>query len=195
MAKQRYTNTQHTAKHVIGVGFWSFVLAGVASLISQTVVDEITFISITVLFLLIVIFIGIFFDIIGVAVTAADEVPLHAKASCMVFGAKQAVLLVRHAHRVASFCNDVVGDISGTLSGALGITILFKILDKPSDLVLITGTTVTTALIASLVIAGKAYGKSFAITNGTAIIFRVGRVIAKAERLLPVKFFTDSKQS
>ena len=54
---------------------------------------------------------GILFDIIGVAVTAADEVPFHAMASRKVPEAEDALRLIRNAGRVSSFCNDVIGDI------------------------------------------------------------------------------------
>ena len=56
---------------------------------------------------------GILFDIIGVAVTAADEVPFHAMASRKVPEAEDALRLIRNAGRVSSFCNDVIGDICG----------------------------------------------------------------------------------
>ena len=61
---------------------------------------------------------GILFDIIGVAVTAADEVPFHAMASRKVPEAEDALRLIRNAGRVSSFCNDVIGDICGVISGS-----------------------------------------------------------------------------
>ena len=59
------------------------------------------------------------FDIIGVAVTAAREEPFHAMAVDRVSGAQQAIRLVRHADKVATFTNDMIGDVAGTLSGAV----------------------------------------------------------------------------
>ena len=56
---------------------------------------------------------------IGVAVAAADEKPLHAMGADRVHGSRQAIWLVRRAGRVANICNDVVGDVSGTISGAI----------------------------------------------------------------------------
>ena len=58
---------------------------------------------------------GILFDIIGVAVTAADEVPFHAMASRKVPEAEDALRLIRNAGKVSSFCNDVIGDICGVI--------------------------------------------------------------------------------
>ena len=71
---------------------------------------------------------GILFDIIGVAVTAADPRPFHSMAAHKEKGAKEALKLLRNADRVSSVCNDVVGDICGIVSGA---TIGGKALGKP----------------------------------------------------------------
>ena len=60
---------------------------------------------------------GILFDIIGVAVTAADPRPFHSMAAHKEPGAKEALVLLRNAGRVSSVCNDVVGDICGIVSG------------------------------------------------------------------------------
>ena len=60
---------------------------------------------------------GIVFDIIGVAVTAADERPFHSMAAHKTPGAREALGLIRRANKVSSFCNDVVGDICGIISG------------------------------------------------------------------------------
>ena len=43
-------------------------------------------------------------------------------------GAKEAVLLAKNADKVASFCNDVLGDISGTFSGAIGAAIVVRLI-------------------------------------------------------------------
>ena len=79
---------------------------------------------VSVLVLLVVVFFGILFDIIGTATTAASEKPFHAMASDRVPGAKKGVELVRTADRVANFCNDVVGDICGTVSGSIGAALV-----------------------------------------------------------------------
>ena len=60
--------------------------------------------------LLLFVAIGIVFDIIGVAATSTTEKELHSMAAKKVHGARQAVWLSRNAEKVASFCNDVVGD-------------------------------------------------------------------------------------
>jgi hypothetical protein len=175
-------------RHAVAIAFWSFLLAGGASLASQAGTERIDLFAAGLVLLLIVILVGVLFDIIGVAATVAQEAPLHAKAAHQVFGATHAVWLVRNAHQVASFCNDVVGDVSGTLSGAIGVTLVLKLLSEPTERGLVLGTTLMTACIAALVVGGKAYGKVLAIEQGTEIMFRIGQVLASFERLLPFDF-------
>jgi Mg2+/Co2+ transporter CorB len=130
-----------------------------------------------VLILCIVIITGVIFDIIGTAVTAADETPFHAMAADKVRGSRQAVLLIRHADKVANVCNDVVGDISGTIGGALiaGIILVFshKML-LAQDII----SAAAIALVAALSVGGRAAGKSYAIENANTIVFKVGKLLA-----------------
>ena len=97
------------------------------SFISENLIKNINVVF-AFLILIIIIFIGILFDIIGVAVTAADEPPFHAMSANKQKGSKEAVILIRNADIVSNFCNDVIGDIAGTLSGAAGATLVYRIL-------------------------------------------------------------------
>ncbi len=127
--------------------------------------------------LLFIIFIGVFFDMIGVAATVAREEPFNAKASKKVFGAKCGLYLARNGERVASFMCDIVGDISGIISRAIAAVIVLRIVDNfgsPQTLVnlLIMGG------VSSLTVGGKAYCKKFGIEKADDIIFYVGRLLA-----------------
>ena len=73
--------------------------------------------------LIVLISIGVITDVIGTAVTSADEQPFIAMASKRIRGAKQALQLIRKAERVSSLLNDVVGDIVGVVSGSAGSVI------------------------------------------------------------------------
>ena len=84
--------------------------------------------AVAFLILLIIVAVGILFDIVGVAVTSADEKPFHSMASRRVPGAKEAIRLLRNAGRVSSICNDVIGDICGVVSGAASATIAARAL-------------------------------------------------------------------
>ena len=122
------------------------------------------------------ILLGILFDIIGVAVTAADEKPFHSMAARKVPGAREALGLIRRANKVSSFCNDVVGDICGIISGSTAAVIVLRL----QSLLPIRSTALTlaiTALVSGLTSGGKALGKTFAITQSTAVLQLVGRIL------------------
>jgi len=177
--------------HAVAMGLWTFLLTGLSSLLSQAGAEWIDLISIGLGMLLLVIALGVLFDVIGVAVTVAQAPHLHAKASRGIPGATHGLWLVNRSHQVASFCNDVVGDISGTLSGAIGVTLTVRLLHNPGvGWRLIVGTTVMTALIAALTVGGKAFGKVFAIEQATEIVFRLGQFLAWLDRWVPLSFMT-----
>ncbi len=60
---------------------------------------------------------------VGVAVTSTDEEPLHAMSSKKKKEPKKRYHSKKNADKVSSFCNDVIGDICGIVSGSAGVTI------------------------------------------------------------------------
>ena len=126
--------------------------------------------------LLAFILLGIVFDIIGVAVTAADEKPFHSMAAHKIPGAREALGLIRNASRVSSFCNDVVGDICGIISGSTAAVIVVEIQNALSFRSVAVSLAIT-AVVSGLTIGGKAVGKTFAIEKSTAVLQLVGRVL------------------
>ena len=44
--------------------------------------------------------------------------------------ARQAIYIVRNADRVSNFCNDVIGDISGIISGTAVAFVVLKLLQS-----------------------------------------------------------------
>ena len=119
---------------------------------------------------------GILFDIIGVSVTAADERPFHSMAAHKTPGAREALGLIRKASKVSSFCNDVVGDICGIISGSTAAIIVTR-LQEAFSLRSVVISLAITALVSGLTIGGKAVGKTFAIEKSTAVLQLVGRVL------------------
>ena len=93
----------------------TFVLSVIFSYISTNGVSNLSLLP-AILILVLVILLGIIFDIIGVAVTVANEEEFHAKATKKVKGAKTSIKLIRNSAKVANFCADVIGDICGVLS-------------------------------------------------------------------------------
>jgi len=123
-----------------------------------------------------IIIISILFDLIGTAVTAADEAPFHSMASRKLYGAKQAIRLIRNADKVSNFCNDVVGDICGVISGTAAAYIIYKFSGGGNQAEnSIFGLSIT-AMVASLTVGGKALGKSLALQKSNYIVYKVAIV-------------------
>ena len=112
-----------TIRWVVTIFLVTIVVSGVISLISDEVMEN-SGMAVAFLILLIIVMVGIIFDIIGVAVTSADEKPFHSMAARKVPGAKESIKLLRNAERVSSICNDVVGDICGIVSGSTATVIV-----------------------------------------------------------------------
>ena len=133
-----------------------------------------------ILILILVIGIGIFFDIIGVAVTVANEHEFHAKASKKIEGSKASIKLIRNAPKVANICADVIGDICGVLSGAISALIAMKITEQFGLSFNIQF--ILSATVAALTVGGKALGKEIANKNSTPIVHFVGTFLNKFQK-------------
>jgi|LSQX01.1.fsa_nt_gb CBS domain containing-hemolysin-like protein len=169
-------------KRAFLVGLFTFIVSIILSFGSNTFLA--LFPLVLSMFLLsIIVLIGIIFDVIGVAATAAEEVPFHAMASNKISGGKHGIWVVRNADRVSAFCNDVVGDIVGTLSGAIGTAIVFKFVVLNPNLNEALLSTVFVALIAAMTVGGKAYAKTIAINKSTEVVLFVGRFLYTLERI------------
>ena len=171
---------------VVTIFFVTILISGTISLISDEVMAG-SSVAVAFCILLAIIFLGILFDIIGMAVATADEKPFHSMAARKVPGAHEAIRLLRNAERVSSICNDVVGDICGVVSGSASATIAALILANvevgwPRGISL-----VMSALVAGLTVGGKAIGKSIAVKSCTKIVHLVGRVIHSWNRLTKKK--------
>lgn len=114
---------------------------------------------------------------IGVAVTSADIEPFNSMSSRKVKGAKTAVKLIKKSDKVSSFCNDVIGDICGIISGSAGTIVSVSLSNTLSFSPLLT-TLITTACIASLTIGGKALGKSYAVNKNNLILYKFAKLVA-----------------
>ena len=120
---------RRTRNWVITIFFATIAISAAISLMSDFIMGKSSMI-LAFLILLMIVFIGIIFDIVGMAVATADEKPFHAMASRKVKGAKECISLLRNAERVSSICNDVVGDICGVVSGSASATIAAQVLSN-----------------------------------------------------------------
>ena len=160
---------------LIIVCIMSFLLSIIMSFTSETVIPKIN-IVLGIIVILIFIYISIVFDMIGVAITAAEEKPFHSMASKKVKGSKHSVILLKNSDKLASICNDVIGDVCGVVSGSAGVLVATQLATKynlNTSLVVL----LTTAIIASITITGKAIGKTRAINNSEKITFKVGKIL------------------
>ncbi len=189
--------TRHLSKKEIVaglmVGFVTFFIALVVSLGSEALMKIVNNFILAFLMLFLIIGLGIFFDLIGTAATAAELPPFNARAAKKVYGAAQAVRLLKNASKVANYCNDVIGDICGTVSGAIGAGIVFSLVDTFSIGNIVLVSAVMTSFIAATTVGGKAIGKSVALTRANQIIFQVALVIAWWENLTGIKLFDNRR--
>ena len=161
---------------IIKITVITFCISLVFSLMSETIIPNVN-IFISLILLLIFIGLGILFDIIGVSITVADQKTFNSMATKNVKGAKLAVKLIKNAEKVSSFCNDVIGDICGIISGSTSASIAIMLSSKFNWNLLISSLVIT-ALVASMTIGGKAIGKSIAINKSNTIIFRFSSILA-----------------
>ena len=163
-------------KWIVTIFFTTVLISGVFSTISNMLLGQ-AGLAAAFAILLVIILIGILFDIVGVAVTAADVKPFHSMAAHRVPGAQDALKLLKNAEKVSSFCNDVVGDICGVVSGSASAAIASKAVAHFTFSWSGVLPLVLSALVAALTVGGKAVGKSYAINSCTQIVHFAGRVI------------------
>ena len=161
-------------KWIVTIFLSTVVISGLFSMISNTLLSRANMLSAFGI-LLVIILVGIVFDIIGVAVTAADPKPFHSMAAHRVRGAQEALTMLRNAEKVSSFCNDVVGDICGIISGTASASIVVLILSGRATLGILE--IAMAALVSGLTVGGKAIGKSFAMSNSTKIVHMAAQVV------------------
>ncbi len=154
----------------------TFIITILFSFVAETAIPNIGIIF-GIILTIVIILIGVLFDMVGVAVATSDEAPLHSMASKKVKGAKTAIKLKRNADKVSSFCNDVVGDICGIISGSTGAVIAIKLttLLKGNNLLIIL---ITMSIISCLTIGGKAIVKGYALYKSDKILFRFAKIIS-----------------
>jgi len=154
----------------------TFFMAILTSLVSDQVISR-TNLVLAFLILFFIVFVGIVFDTVGIAVAASTEKPYHAMAAKGNFRARYAVQLVKNASQVSNFCNDVVGDICGIISGAAGATITIRIIASFPGHDLFWLSIVFSAILAAVTVGGKAIGKELAMNHHKEIVMHVSHVL------------------
>ncbi|MCG0239835.1 MAG: hypothetical protein L6E13_11810 [Firmicutes bacterium] len=198
MGSTRRNGAANGLTHAVKIGLAVFCSATVLYYFSETAMTQLH-VALALPLLLVIIGVGVVMDMLGTAVAAADEAPFHAMAAKRLPGARQAVWLLRRAPVVASFSNDIVGDIAGTISGAAAATIAYQTArwlagqqDPPEWLADLAGV-VAVGLVAALTVGGKAAGKTLAIREPNAILHRAGQVLAWLERVTGWRFTANGR--
>jgi hypothetical protein len=172
-----------SGRYILLVGIGSFFLAIIFTFFSEFFTSKLNSIFLSLVFLFFIVLINIAADVVGTAVTAASHVPFNAKAAKRIRGAPHGLQLVKNADKVANLTNDMMSDITTTVGGALGISIVVQIMKSEPALSQFWLNILITALIASVIVSGKAYSKKIALTHPDDVIFFVGRFLARVEEL------------
>ena len=180
MKKEKKDETKKKSNNYVWVAklaIMAFLISFAFSFISEVSLKNANLL-ISIVVVLLFIFIGIIFDMVGVAITTADEAPFHSMSSRnKIKAAKVAVMLKKNADKMSSFCNDVIGDICGIISGSAGVVIAANV-SELAGIPLLYATLLTTAVVAALTIGGKGYEKTFAINKSNDILYAFAKVIS-----------------
>ena len=166
-----------TVRWVITIFLVTILITATISFTSDLLMANSTML-VAFIILFVIVLIGIVFDIIGVAVTSADERPFHSMAARKVPGAQESIRLLRNAERVSSICNDVIGDICGVISGSASATIAAQVLKNFEFSMGSLIPLIMSALVAGITVGGKAMGKTVAMNSCTKIVHSVGKFLA-----------------
>lgn len=158
----------------------TFFITLIVSGVSNTISNNCNFL-VLILITIIIIFIGILFDIIGTSVLTANEANFHSMAASKVKGSKEGIKLIKNSSNIANFCNDVIGDICGIVSGSMGAMIAIFISENFKFDATLSALLVS-SIISSLTVGGKALGKKYATKNSDMIITIVGKILSKFQK-------------
>ena len=164
------------------ITIFAFVASIALNMVTSIVVNDL-YIGIAFIVLILVILMGIFFDVIGLAVATAVETPFHARATKRINGSKESIILIRNADKVSSFCNDVIGDIAGVISGGLAASIIVKIQTQLPASAGVALNLILTALVSAFTIGGKACCKNIAMSKSFFIVEKCGYIVYKFKTL------------
>lgn len=156
---------------------FAFVLSFAFGVVSEFIMEDTTLI-VAIIVIVVFIVIAVLADIVGVAITAVSITPFRSMSAKKIAGAKEAIVLIKNAHKVASIFADVVGDICGVLSGTAGAVVtgfyLVNVVDITSAVLIAS---LVSAVIAGVTIFGKAVGKRIAIRHCNVIILTFGKIV------------------
>lgn len=156
----------------------SFVLSFAVNAGSELVLEDAEW-WLAALLTLVILAIGVTFDVIGTATTSCDVEPFLAMASRKVKGAKTAVKLAKNRDVVSSVCCDIVGDVCGIVSGVCAAAIVVRVTGFVEGGVWnFLLSVLIYAVISTATITLKAACKKLAVNNAIGIVFGVAKVLS-----------------
>jgi len=182
--KPQKEEKKHRARHGEKAYVWaikatviSLVLGLVIAFGAEVLLSD-TAIAVAISLIVVLIILGVLFDMMGLAVASSDPVPLRSMASRQVRGAKHALTLVNNAHKVSSVFNDIVGDSIGVITGVCGAALAAELASDLTGFARIAVAVAVSAVIAALTIGSKAAMKGVAIRHGTHITLMLGKFMS-----------------
>ncbi len=163
-------------KWVVTAFLSSLVISIILSLLSSEVLEIVPIIA-AILILFTFVALGVVFDIVGLAVSTANDKPFHSMAAQKIRAGKIGISLIKRADQVSSFCNDVIGDICGVVSGSAAATVAVRIavimgLDSLWLNLLLCG------IVSAMTVGCKAIGKALGLNFSVEIVTIVAKIIA-----------------
>ena len=149
--------------------FLSIIFSTITNLIAYNTNQIVMFVI-----LVLILVVSIIFDMIATSALTSNEASFHAKNTKKVKGAKETIYLIKNNVKVVSICSDVIGDISGIVSGALGAVFAIN-LASTSGYNIAAVSILVAAFISAFTVGGKALFKEVAVKNSDKIIFMVGK--------------------
>jgi len=167
---------------VTKIFFITLFLSASFSVVSLYLTNNIS-VEFAVLVVIAIIIIGLVFDIIGLAFATCDNVAFVSQAAKRDKTAKRAIILLKNATKVTSFCSDVIGDICGIVSGSIGALIVAKIALSNETIDELAWAIGISAVIAAVTVASKAAGKNIAIRNSREIVGMIAKILSPFWRI------------
>ena len=156
----------------------SFCLSMAFGVLSEIALTNASII-ISVIVILVFLVIAIVTDMIGVAIAACDEKPFRAMDARKIRGAKESIRLVKNADKVSSIIADILGDVCSILSGAAGASVTAALInDSMTPMLTVVIASLVSAVIAALIISGKALMKRYSMLHCEKIILILGKILS-----------------
>ena len=175
--KQTFNEKHPMISWALLATFMTVVLSSLFSFFSETVLTN-TSILISCIIAIVFVLLNVITDTLGVSVTACEKVPFLAMASNKVKGAKEALILIDNADKISNICSDIIGDICGIMSGAVGANIVTQILilNSGSMNAIFVSVLISTS-IAAITVFFKAIGKYLATRYYTQIVLFTSKIL------------------